>query len=1025
MRESLFKDRIDKLLNFLERYRYSEVIPLKLSWGECVIDSEITNSFSDKEVIYKELKEGNIYSGYDKYWWIKVENFIVPDWKSKKIIARIFYQKQTDEWDKGTEGLVLLDDKPWQGIDQNHLEIYLPNSICNRELNLKVRYWTGANNHDIKYHKFYFANIGVLNETCDKLYFMVKNIQKTIELAEKNEGEAINLIKALDKLHKFLSLSEYSDKKIKEGIELLEKIIGNKKDKETLPKVKIIGHTHIDVAWQWRFKHTHEKALRSFSTVMRLMENYPEYKFLQSTPQLYEYIRNDCSQLFEKIKERIAEKRWECEGGMWVEADCNIPSGESLVRQFLYGKRYFRENFNYESKILWLPDVFGYNWALPQIMKKSGIDYFMTTKISWNQYNRMPNETFLWKGMDGSEVLTHFINTPEEGLDEENIFRTYNGMVTAFTVKKMWEDYTNKELNDTLLNCYGYGDGGGGVNREMLENAKILNELPTLPKVQQSFALDYFEELERKVIENKDYLNTLDGELYFELHRGTYTSQAFIKKENRRLEYKFRNFEILSVDRAIQEKNFKWFNEKEYDEKYKKMLTNQFHDIIPGTSIKEVYDDVKVICCELNNYLDEKIEGLVTTNLVTDRYTLINLNGNQFDGLVNIESREEGYFTYNGKKMLASKTENGYKVAVIIPALESIIIEFIPQKNEIIEDGVFIFDGEDLITPFYNVKFKDGIISELYDKINRRQISAGNLNQFTLSEDIPVFWDSWDIEIHHKYKMELLKPTNFKLKSCDELQIVFEVEYNYSGLEVKQNIIFYSNSLLIDFETEVNYKLRQKLLKTFFDVDIRAVEATYDIQFGNIKRPTTVNNDWQMAQFECVAHRYMDLSDNGYGVAILNDCKYGHIIKNNRMELTLIKGGIFPDKEADMGKHTFKYCIYPHKDNFVSSDVIEASENYNNIPIVTKGERKFKLPIELKNKNISISCLKKAIDNEEIILRLYENRGIKTNVDLSQVFPNKKLILCNLIEDNIKELSKKEREIFTFNPYEIHTFKII
>ena len=1025
MRESLFKDRIEKLLSFIENYRYSEEIFLNnLLYGECIIDSETTNSFSDTGVIYKKLNAGDVYSGYDKYWWVKVENFIVPNWKNKKIIARIFYQKQTDEWDKGTEGLVLLNDQPWQGIDQNHLEIYLPNEICNKELNLKIRYWTGAHNHDIKHHKFYFAKIGILNEKCDKLYFLVKNIKKTVELAELNEGEAVELIKVLDRLHRLLILDKYSDEKVEEGIKLLESVL-KKKESDTLPSVKIVGHTHIDVAWQWRFKHTHEKALRSFSTVMRLMELYPEYKFLQSTPQLYEYIRNDYPQLFENIKERIAEKRWECEGGMWVEADCNIPSGESLVRQFLYGKRYFRENFNYESKILWLPDVFGYNWALPQIMRKSGIDYFMTTKISWNQYNRMPNETFIWRGIDGSEVLTHFINTPEEGLDADNIFRTYNGMVTAFTVKKMWEDYTNKELNNTLLNCYGYGDGGGGVNREMLENARILNELPTLPKVQQSFALDYFEELERKVIENKDYLNTLDGELYFELHRGTYTSQAFIKKENRRLEYKFRNFEILSVDRAIQEKNFKWFNGKEYDEKYKKMLTNQFHDIIPGTSIKEVYDDVRDICYELNNYLDEKIEELVTANFVTDRYTLINLNGNQFDGLVNIENKKEGYFTYNGKKLLASKTENGYKVAVIIPALESIIIDFTPKKNEVVEDKVFIFDGENLTTPFYNVKFKNGIISELYDKINRRQISAGNLNQFTLSEDIPVFWDSWDIEIHHKYKTELLKPTKFNLKSSDELQIIFEVEYIYKGLEIKQNIIFYSNNSLIDFETEVDYNLRQKLLKTYFDVDIRAVEATYDIQFGNIKRPTTINNDWQMAQFECVAHRYIDLSDNGYGVAIINDCKYGHIIKNNRMELTLIKGGIFPDREADIGKHTFKYSIYPHKDNFITSDVIEISENYNNSPIIIEGEKRFKLPIEIKNKNISISCIKKSINDEGIVIRLYENRGIKTNIDLSKVFSDKKLILCNLIEDEIKELSKEERKDFIFNPYEIHTFKII
>jgi alpha-mannosidase len=356
--------------------------------------------------------------------------------------------------------------------------------------------------------------------------------------------------------------------------------------RELKPLVTAIGHAHIDLAWLWRLQHSREKASRTFSTALHLMRQYPEYCFMHSAPQAYKFLETDYPEIFEQVKTRVAEGRWEITGGMWVEADTNLIGGESLVRQFLYGVRYAQGEFGVDMRVLWLPDVFGYSYALPQVAVKSGIRYFVTSKISWSQFNRFPYDTFRWRGLDGTELLTHFITTPE--LESPGTAHTYNGQVTPAEVRGMWENYRQKDINEELLMLFGWGDGGGGPTREMLDRADVLRNLPGFPKVSLGRAEPFFERLTDRL--RGEDVPVWDGELYLEIHRGTYTSQAFLKRANRKAEILYHNSEWLSsmADVLLGEHEYPM---DELRAGWEAILLHQFHDILPGSSIRQVYED--------------------------------------------------------------------------------------------------------------------------------------------------------------------------------------------------------------------------------------------------------------------------------------------------------------------------------------------------------------------------------------------------------------------------------------------------
>jgi alpha-mannosidase len=528
--------------------------------------------------------------GPDEHYWFKTVLSIPEEFQNKAIFLNV--KTQIDEWDdaKNPQFLLFVNGEIVQGIDMNHRTV----KICDKghvgqEFLIELQAYTGILHTE-------FSLITELQEISSEIESLYYDLQvplwafprikdeKLIKDLETILNHTINLLDlripySQDFYQSIDKAKIYIQKALYENMSGYEEIIAS-----------CIGHTHIDVAWWWTVEQTREKVARSFATVLKLMEEYPDYKFMSSQPQLYAFLKKRYPELYKKVKERIQEGRWEVEGGMWVEADCNLSSGESLVRQFLHGKKFFKEEFGKDNEVLWLPDVFGYSGALPQIMKKSGIKYFMTTKLAWNQFNKIPNDTFLWKGIDGSKILTHFITTLGVGQPIKDFFTTYNGTLHPDSIMGGWERYQNKEINHDILISYGYGDGGGGPTKEMLETSLRMEKgIKGIPKVRQEFAGVYFRELEQRV-EHNPRLNTWEGELYFEYHRGTLTSMARNKRDNRLSELRLMDLELLSV--MALEKGF-IYPERELQELWENVLLNQFHDILPGSSIREVYEVTK------------------------------------------------------------------------------------------------------------------------------------------------------------------------------------------------------------------------------------------------------------------------------------------------------------------------------------------------------------------------------------------------------------------------------------------------
>jgi alpha-mannosidase len=799
--------------------------------------------------------------------------------------------------------------------------------------------------------------------------------------------------------------------------------------KESDVTVYSIGHTHIDVAWKWRVRQTREKVLRSFLTVLYLMDHYPEYKFMSSQPQLYYFLKERYPELYERLKEKVKEGRWEPEGGMWVEADCNLTSGESLVRQFLHGKRFFKEEFGVDNKILWLPDVFGYSGALPQIMKKCGIDYFMTTKLAWNQFNKIPFDTFEWKGIDGTKVLTHLITTLGVGQSTDEFFTTYNGMLHPDAIMGGWKRYQNKDINNDILISYGYGDGGGGPTREMLETSiRMEKGIKGIPKVRQEFSGIYFKELEERVGQNKR-LSVWEGELYFEYHRGTYTSMARNKRSNRKSELMLMDLELLSV--LTRDKLAYPF--RELESMWKTVLLNQFHDILPGSSIKQVYEVTK----EEYRQLKEKAERMILERLDSftcngEGITIYNTLGFERNDIVALGECEAAALKDElGILYPVQQTKDG-AVAFIknLPSKGSKTFELSDTKAEI----PFSLKENCLVTPFYTVQFdENGLISSLYDKENDREVirQGEKANLFRMYEDKPIYYDNWDIDIYYTEKSwNVTDVTRLEWTEIGAVSAVLEMERKVSQSLIKQKIIFYAASRRIDFCTYVDWKEHQHLLKVHFPVDIHTDEATFDVQFGNVTRKVHTNTSWDVARFESCGQKWMDLSEGHYGVSLLNDCKYGHSVKEGNMALTLIKSGIEPNPSTDQEEHFFIYSLYPHAENWRHSDTVWEAAKLNQPAYAVKGGMpgdSYSLA-SVDKKNIVLETIKCAEDGNGIILRMYEceNAAVKGFVALNLEGKYFKVEECNLLEEKLADVETSENGFrISVKPYEIKTYRVV
>lgn len=989
-----------------------------------------------------ELKTGETWKGRDRYVWLSRTIDIPKEWADKTILGRFDFGETGGGNNDGFESLLYWNGSPFQGVDSNHQEVFLPEEAAGTKGRMDIRLWSGLEGGGKpreKKHTVNRAEICWLDERVDDFYYTGRAVLETIRSLDANHPERTQLVKALDRSYKLVDWSNplsdayyesvYSSREL-----LLEEL--NQMEKKHPVTVTCIGHTHIDVAWLWRLKHTREKCARSFSTVLRLMERFPDYVFLQTQPQLYAYIKQDYPDIYEQILERVREGRWEVGGGMWLEADCNLTSGESLVRQFLHGTRFIREEFGVESTYLWLPDVFGYSWALPQILRKSGFDTFMTTKISWNQFNRMPHDTFKWRGIDGTEVLTHFITTPGDWEEANSFFYTYNGMVTPMTVKGTWDAYRDKEVNQELLLSYGYGDGGGGVNREMLEMRRRLEDMPGLPNVKTGRADEYFQRLQETVEATDRYVHTWDGELYLEYHRGTYTSQAYIKRMNRKLELLYRETEYVSALAALLKSDWSVYPQEMLNKGWTIILRNQFHDIIPGSSITEVYEDSREEYAEamsIGTAAWNEAAARIGTQQEKGAVTVLNSASWERSDLVIIPGEKAAigsiWTDREGNQLKSQYTDGRWIIdAPKMPSLGMTTIHFNDQsQSNAAEEIPFQLEGRSLKTPHYEIEWNEsGQLVRVFDLDNRRNVLAASSrgNVLQVFEDKPIDFDAWDIDIFYQEKMrEITDLVSVELVEKGPLAATVAFKWNFAKSTISQSMTVYTGSRRIDFSTHIDWQERQQLLKVAFPVDVRSTEATYDIQFGNVKRPTHWNTSWDWARFESVGHQWADLSERGYGVSLLNDCKYGYDIKDNVMRLSLIKSAIHPDPTADLGEHSFVYALLPHAGDWYAGGTVQEAwalnnplTSYDGVP--TQGTLSM---FEFSATNVMADAIKKAEDGERLVLRIHEFAGVRTHVDIKSDFKIRSLQECDLMERPIGDVEASNIEL---KPYEIKTFLV-
>ena len=1031
--------KLERRISELQEYRYRDVKHLEsfvvAEETQGVVNPKLPKSFEG----WDELCVGDTWTGRDRFLWMHREIEIPAEWTGKKVLGIFDYGNTGAGNNSGFESMFYLNGEMYQGVDVNHKEVFFKEEHCGKVLDVTFRLWSGLEGGGVptpQEHKIARADLAWLDEQVDDLYYMALMVWETIK--ELNEYDPIqhDLRKALDKAFHCIDWSEPGSEAFYESVHEADTVLNEAidgMDKKSLVNIRCVGHTHIDVAWLWRLKHTREKCSRSFSTVLRLMEQYPEYIFLQTQPQLYEYVKEEFPELYKKIKERVAEGRWEADGAMWVEADCNLTSGESLTRQILIGSKFIKDEFGTDVEYLWLPDVFGYSWALPQILKKAGIDMFMTTKISWNQYNRMPHDTFKWKGIDGSEVLTHFITTPEPWNEPGSWFYTYNGKLIPKTVKGCWDAYSEKQMNKDLLISYGFGDGGGGVNRDMLECRRRIDKIPGMPNLKTSRAGDYFRDLKETVKNTDQYVNTWDGELYLEYHRGTYTSQGYNKRMNRKMELLYRRVEWLAVLNALKKKDIRFAKQEELTTGWKHILTDQFHDIIPGSSIHEVYEDSRKDYEYIEGIAREVENGAIAdiTDQNPNHYTVFNASGWNRDEIIVIPEERIGiYRDVNGNELTAQQAGHVTYVAVKnVPAMgtEEIVFEEVkPEENE----ARFTISGKNIETPYYSISLNAyGQITRLYDKTFDREVlpEGERANVLQIFEDKPIDNDAWDIDIFYQEKMrEITDLTRFEVTECGPLQMKIRMEWSYMNSTICQDVILYSTTRRIDFATTVDYHEKHQLLKAAFPVNIRSTYGTYDVQYGNVRRPNHWNTSWDQARFESVAHRWADLSERNYGVSLLNDCKYGHDIKDNIMRITLLKAATHPDHLADQGMHTFTYALLPHEGDFVEGNVVQEAYALNDPMQVVSGSLNLNMEsfVTFNNEQVEIDAVKKSEDGQYIVVRFHEFAGSAQKVTMTPGFDFEAWAECDLRERPISEFSKEKEIKMDLHAYEIKTVLI-
>lgn len=1029
--------QLDRILRKMKRYEHTLENLMFQKVDEVPAASFLTDG-SHHEVPgrenFKPCKDGDSYEGEGSYCWF-LADYEVPEHLAGKDLFI---------WPKieGYEGLLWVNKKPYGnfaskliiGSHGNHYcDLLRQNVKSGEKIEIALEYYAnhyiiGTQPFDVNpSHDFRITYHGIdiclKNEEICNFYYDLRIMNEMAESLDQNDFKRAEVVYALKQAHEIVYYDyENADKDdfmsaIRKADEIFKKVL-EKKNSESAPYAGFIGHSHMDTAWLWHRGETEKKCARTYANQMNLMDQYPDYTFMQSSAYHGAIIQRMYPELFEDMKKRIAEGRYEPNGGVWIECDCNIPGGEYMIRQFLWGQRFTRENFNYTSDSFWLPDTFGYSAALPQIMKGCGVKYFLTTKMTWNDTNIFPYDTFYWKGIDGSKVFVH--------LNRIHVGPTPKSMV-AYVERDKTDSIKEKSVSNMRLISYGAGDGGGGPEFEMVEMAERLKDVEGLPKSSHTTVSGFMQELENSVNEPSTY----SGELYLELHRGTLTNQHMIKWNNRKAEIALRDLEYASVRHAAE--NGLVSEDAKIRPLMESLLVNQFHDILPGTCItranREAIAEVGEVIGKAEAELKEvlALDAEVAENSVTVMNTLsfprtdvIYLDytpGYMVDG----DYAQQIITDLDGNQKLAVS-------GVTVPAFGSVVLN--RKQGTPAGESCFRAEGSRLETPAVKVVFNEkGYMESLFDKEEGRELKGEGyaLNTFLIAEDVSSAWDNWDVDADLECKFrdsaELISrtvaadgPVEYRIRSRYRLT---------EKSELTQDMIFYAGSKEVVFETRMDWQDEHRFLKTAFDTTIFSDFARQEVQFGYIKRMTNRNTSIEKAKFEVSNHKYSDISDMRYGAAVLNDSKYGITVEDSKMRLSLHKGGIRPDTEGDKGIHCCTYAFLPHTGEFSACNVIRPAYELNVKPVVVNGSLPQSEFIQVSAENVIVEAVKPAEDNEKaFIVRLYEAEGAYAKTKVTFAGAIAALAETNMLEETIQEYPAGNSMELVFHPFEIKTVKV-
>jgi alpha-mannosidase len=937
-------------------------------------------------------------------------------------------------FDAEGECLAFRGGRPVQGLDAHHKHLPLTGTARTGE-RVELYIEAGANN------AFGTFEVRTLREATlavflPELWDALHDLQALFDLAEalpESSTRRARLVRGLNRAVDLFAFEETSRAGLRASARrirrALKPLLSARAD-ASAQTVAALGHAHIDVAWLWPLAETRRKVGRTFSTVLSLLEQYPAFVFVQSQPQLYEYARETYPGLFRRIREAVKAGRWIPTGCMWVEADCNLPSGESLVRQVLHGTRYLRETFGAEPDCLFLPDVFGYNAALPQILRRSGIRYFLTQKISWSQFTTFPYHSFRWEGLDGSRVLAHFPPAND-----------YNSRLDPAELRAAAARYREKDRSPLQAVPFGHGDGGGGPTAGMLERLRRYADCEGMPKLEPMAPGTFFDRLEA---ESED-LPVWVGELYLELHRATLTTQGPVKTANRRAEFLLRDVEFLAAVNAAA--SGAAVPSAELDAAWKTLLLNQFHDIIPGSSVAEVYADAERDYAEIDRRagrIRERALAQYARRVDTrgDGAPVVALNTLPFarTETLAIDPPEDLSPTDacvarvpSGETLPVQRAADGrLLVRALLPSMGHATLHLRPgrAKARAVRASRKGLENDRLRVDLD----REGRITRIRDKTARREVlpAGARANRFQLFRDKPVKWDAWDTDI---YYADTLLEEDGRLLGIEAVETgpvraVVRVERAISRSRIRQEIILTAGSPRIDFVTEIDWgDEKEVLLKAAFPVEVRSAEARYEIQFGHVARPTHGNTPRDFARFEVAAHRWADLSEPGYGVALLNDGKYGHDTRGNVLRLTLLRAPKAPDPGADVNRtHRFTYALLPHAGDGLE-EVIRAGYALNAPPLVTAARRSGgSAPPEqalftVRPGHVVLETVKPAEDDPRaVVLRLYEAAGARGRATIATGLPVREAVETDLMEREETAIAVRNGRIrLAFRPFQIRT----